>query len=129
MIPNYQMPYQTYPQFQPVQPQPQVGGKIVDDFNMIVASDIPMDGSPAFFIKRDMSEVQLRKWGNDGRIYTSTYKPYTEAQNIQLNNLPTEQKQSDYEAVTERLSAIEEKLDRLIKPTTAKKGAGTDANA
>lgn len=123
MIPNYQVPFQNYPQFQPVQPQHQVGGKIVDDFNMIVASDIPMDGSPAFFIKRDMSEVQLRKWGNDGRIYTSVFRPYTEPQNIMS---APEGNNNEYESLQERLNAIEEKIDKLIKPV--KKGAGADVN-
>lgn len=123
MLQNYQMPFQAYPQFQPVQPQPQVGGKIVDDFNMIVASDIPMDGSPAFFIKRDMSEIQLRKWGNDGRIYTTGYRPAQSGLDIQQAAAPDPQPSG----LEERLSAIEEKIDKLLKPAPAKKGASADA--
>lgn len=54
-----------------------MSGKIVDDFNSITASDIPMDGNPATFIKRDGSEIQLRTWTSNGTISTTSYKPVT----------------------------------------------------
>lgn len=121
MYPNYQYPYQNYVQYQPVQTQPQITGKIVDDFNLITANDVPMTGEPAVFIKRDMSCIQLRKWGNDGRIYTSAYNPIQTGLDMQTDNLTTNTDKTALDGLNERLTAIEEKIDKLIKPT-AKKG-------
>lgn len=104
-----------------MQNQPQLAGRIVDDFNLITASDIPMDGNPAVFVKRDMSCVQIRKWGNDGRIYTSAYNPIQTGSDALMNNLPTNTDNTALNGLNERLTAIEEKIDKLIKPT-AKKG-------
>ena len=86
---NYNQPYnpmmnaqqrlaqmeQQYPQFaQPMQFQPQISqhlglnGAIVDDFGVISANDVPMDGNGAIFIKKDGSEIQLRNWTANGKI-------------------------------------------------------------
>jgi len=111
---NY-YPYQNYGNFQPMQSQPQLVGKMVDDFSTITASDIPMDGNPAVFIKRDLSCVQIRKWGNDGRIYTSAYNPIQTDEIQKANNLPSNNENA-LNGLNERLNAIEDKLDKLIKP-------------
>lgn len=128
MTPNYQ----NYPAFNPIyQQQPPyqpvanngIPGKIVTDFNNVSANDVPMDGSASVFLKSDLSEIQIRKWGADGRIYSTAYKPYTEEKNpipnYQGNNL---------DGLNERLQIIEEKIDKLIKPTAGKK-VTTDANS
>lgn len=126
MIPNYQYPFQGYPQYQPQQPiqqpmqniQPSLMSKVVDDFSLITANDVPMDGSPALFLKRDLSQIQLRKWGSDGRIYTSSYNPFQDEAPKQ-----EEVKQISFDAFEDRLKGIEEKIDKLLKPATVKKGA------
>lgn len=99
--------YQPYPQpYQmPYQMANNLPGRVVDDFNNIGANDVSMDGNASVFLKRDLSELQVRKWGSDGRIYSTTYKP---------EELKTE------ENINDRLLAIEEKLDKLIKPTAKK---------
>ena len=78
---------QQYPQFsqqnyvQPTQMaganQQQIGlnGRIIDDFNILSANDVPMDGNGAIFIKKDGSEIQLRNWTANGTIQTTSYKP------------------------------------------------------
>ena len=66
----------TYPQ------QPQgIIGRSVNDFSEITANDVPMDGRSAVFPKNDMSEIQVRTWGNDGKIIATSYKPILEHQN------------------------------------------------
>ena len=111
--PTYQPMYNPYPQ----QTMPSgLSGRIVDDFGAITVNDIPMDGSPAVFVKRDNSEMQIRRWGNDGRIYTVSYLPQIEQNNTAVANSTTETKQSEFDALTQRLDGIESKLDKIIKP-------------
>ena len=50
-------------------------GRFVEDFNVITANDVPMDGNGAVFIKRDGSEIQVRNWTAQGTIATSVFKP------------------------------------------------------
>lgn len=116
-----------YPTYMPQYQQNNVVGRVCDDFNYISASDIPMDGNPAVFVKRDLSEIQLRRWTNDGRIVTNSYLPQISTLGASVDNLPIESKQSEIDAITQRLQGIEDKLDKLIKPNTTKK-VSTDGN-
>lgn len=89
---------------------------MVDDFNSIGVNDVSMNGDASVFLKRDLSEIQVRKWGSDGRIYSTSYKPLElkneeNSINVQEDNLS---------ALHERLQAIEDKLDKLVKPTAKK---------
>lgn len=79
---NQQMPYMDQlnqlrmQQVQPVQNQVQgLMGRLVDDFSVITANDVPMDGNGAVFIKRDGSEIQVRNWTAQGTIATNVFKP------------------------------------------------------
>lgn len=129
MIPNYQMNYPQY-NYQPTYQQPvyqnqgnsNLMGRMVENFDMVTANDVGMDGNPSVFVKRDMSEIQIRKWGADGRIYTTQYKPLVS----DPVNLPAESK-NDLGMFDERLKAIEDKLDRLIKPTAKKVSADVNS--
>lgn len=100
---NYQ-PYQPYLQYQPPQnagnqqgypltgtnqmhPQPkEIVGRLVSDFSEIVANDVPMDGRNAIFPKNDFSEIQVRAWGADGKIQTTSYKPVFDDFNNNVEN-------------------------------------------
>lgn len=139
---NYNQPYnpmlnaqqrlaqmeQQYPQFaQQGQYQPQtqqaqqfagLNGKIVDDFSMIIANDVPMDGNGAIFIKKDGSEIQMRNWTANGTIQTTSYKPILDAKNTNLDISPSETEKLKIglsEVVTEafmkRFDDIEKRLD------------------
>ncbi|MCR5254612.1 MAG: hypothetical protein K6D96_01650 [Acetatifactor sp.] len=123
--------------FQPFyNPSPQsqgLPGKIVNDFNEIMANDVPMNGSYAFFIKGDLSEVQARAWSPDGRIVSVPFKAVLP---VKTNNLPSETKQADlglsedvtkafmeqFEELKERLSSIEENFSK--QSTTRRKKEG-----
>ena len=118
--PNYMQPYNYQPNFQPVPQNNTIPGRIVDDFSMISASDVPMNGDTSVFLKRDLSEIQLRKWGADGRIYNTSYKPFVEPMQ---NDIPIGNNSVDIQALNEQLQDIQGKLDKLLKPSTAKKVA------
>lgn len=110
---------------QPVQQPQQPMGlscRFVDDFAMITANDVPMDGNGAFFVKRDGSEVQHRNWAANGTIQTTIYCPVQPESQAEGTNMP----QMDFNALNEDVRALREdiiaKLDSIeksvSKPTT-----------
>lgn len=154
---NYQQPYQNpynqqpfYPQsmqnpqidrynqlqamqqsLQPVQPQqnyPGLFGRIVDDFNLITANDVPMNGGGAVFIKKDGSEIQIRSWTANGTIATTSYSPVLEANNTEANiSTPSETELKFGElatligAVSDKVDSLTIRLDGFINKTKAEK--------
>lgn len=148
--PNYLM--NNYPQYQPYQPQPTIPnpymdrltqlqaqqaqmqmsvqqpsiiGKSVNDFTEITANDVPMDGRYAMFPKNDMSEIQIKTWGADGKIQTISYKPIVNENNAPTANNEAMQVNIPEEligAIMARFDDISERLDKMektIKPATA----------
>lgn len=121
------------PQVQQTQPQSQQVGlncRVIDDFNSIVANDVPMDGNGAVFMKRDASEVQWRNWAANGTIQTTVYKPVQPENQSEVTNTP----QMDFNALNEdvralredilaRLDAIEKSVSTPKTTSRAKKGA------
>lgn len=102
-----------------------LSGKYVNDFGEITANDVPMGGQPAIFIKNDRGEIQLREWSPNGQIITTLYKPCFNTKQDEVGNLSTTVQQPLFdvntdiiEPIFERISALEEKLDKLSKPTT-----------
>lgn len=123
--PNYfnqlNTPYNPTVQYMPTayqQPQTlhQIA-KIVPDYNSITVGDVPTDGTPAFFIKGDYSEIQSRRWTEDGRITASTYK--LEADRPQEEPDP-------FAKILARLDAIEEKLPAKTAPRAKKEVAADE---
>lgn len=135
MAQMWQYQPQTQPQVQQPQQQAQQIGlncRIIDDFNAIVANDVPMDGNGAVFMKRDASEVQWRNWAANGTIHTTVYKPVQAENQSDGTNIP----QMDFNALNEdvralredilaRLDSIEKSMGATTMKTTsrAKKGA------
>lgn len=139
----YQMPiYQQYPQQmaqqqymdrmaqlqsmqQSLQTQPNtpvipgLTGRVVEDFNVITANDVPMDGNGAIFIKSDGSEIQVRNWTAQGTISTSRFKPFLDSQTE--NTVPREEKGTDEHfqalvaAFMDRFDGIDQRFDKLEK--------------
>lgn len=115
--------YQQNLQMQPTQmsgalqiQQPQgIIGKIVGDFSEITANDVPMNGTSAVFPKNDMSEIQIRTWGADGKIQTISYKPILEQNQTESTNIP----QMDFNTLNEDVKALREdilaRLDSIEK--------------
>lgn len=104
---QYQQNFQ--PQIQQPQPQQQTTGlvgRVVNDFSEVKADDVPMNGTPAIFIKGDMSEIEVRIWGNDGLIHPTPYKPILEQNQSEGTNIP----QMDFNALNEDVRALREDI-------------------
>lgn len=107
------------PQFQMQPPQPPgINGRVVNDFSEITASDVPMNGSAAFFPKSDGTEIQVRAWSPNGTIQTVIYRPVFEQNGSEGTNTP----QMDFNALNEDVRALREdiiaRLDRLEQSMT-----------
>ena len=118
----YNSPYQSPAPAANMQPlNAGIPGRVVNSFQEITIGDIPTNGSVAFFIKGDLSEIQTRKWSDDGRVLVGSYRP----ENPQPVNLPTTtpEAQDGASALTtadilKRLDEIDARLDQIItKPT------------
>ena len=124
----------TYPQ------QPQgIIGRAVNDFSEITANDVPMDGRSAVFPKNDMSEIQVRTWGNDGKIITTSYKPILEHKNqmadisiLESEKLKIRLSDDVTAAFMKRFDDIEKRLDEFaiksaVKTSTSRTKKEADA--
>ena len=120
------LPNQQTQQIQQVQG---LNGRIVDDFGMITANDVPMDAMGALFIKSDGTEIQRRVWTSNGTIATSRFKPILEEQ---VNDSPQSEEKAKFdlseastEAFMKRFDDITERLDKMeksfVKTTTRNK--------
>lgn len=96
------------------QPQQQfqgLNGRIVDDFGVISANDVPMDAVGAIFIKSDGTEIQRRVWSSNGTIATTSYKPLQLNLDNKVDNLSVEGQNDAYGAFGEVLEGISAKID------------------
>ena len=121
---NQQIPYMDQlnqlrmQQVQPVQNQVQgLMGRLVEDFSVITANDVPMDGNGAVFIKRDGTEIQVRNWTAQGTIATNVFKPVqmeqpkevstaTEKTEIRLSDDVVAMLQKNFEDINKRLDEL-----------------------
>lgn len=132
---GYGYPYQQYqyPQYSnviPVQNQSQgVFGKVVDSFDSITANDVPMSGEPTTFVKRDLSEVQVRMWSPSGQIMTTSFKPVLTAKSEDMANVSNDEIKSLYNTLDNIQTCLNTRLDRIeeyFSKSSAKRGAKSD---
>lgn len=108
-------------QYQTVQQQIGINGKVIQTVENITANDVPMDGSVAFFPKNDLSEIYAKKWNSDGTICTVLFKPI-------LNNKSTETVENSEinstekltKTVMERFDELEKRIDDFMNKSTQK---------
>ena len=103
---QYQQNFQPQMQQQATQQPFGLVGRAVNDFSEIKADDVPMNGTPAIFIKSDMSEIEVRVWGKDGLIRPTSYKPILEQNNAEATNIP----QMDFNALNEDVRALRDDI-------------------
>lgn len=149
--PIYNQPYmdrmaqmQQYQQQMPMQTQMQqmtqmpagLNGRFVEDFSVLNANDVPMDGNGAVFIKRDGSEIQIRRWGNMGNIEMTSYAPRTDGFQGGQGNYSKDGetiKMGLSEDVTaafmQRFDELVGKIDRLEKSMATSKASKTKKEA
>lgn len=143
-VPQYQSYQQTYNPMQNIQrfQQPQqfeqmqqgIFGKVVQSQDSIVANDVPMNGSVAFFPKSDLSEIYAKQWSADGTISTMVFKPIqndnpnklsqdTEKLKIGLSDEATEIFNKHFDTLFSKMEELEKKIDEksLTKTNTRAK--------
>ena len=142
---NYIPQYQTYQQAynpmqniqrfqQPEQMQQGIFGKVVQSQDSIVANDVPMNGSVAFFPKSDLSEIYAKQWSADGTISTMVFKPIqndntnklsqeTEKLKFDLSENVTEVFEKHFDTLFSKIEELEKKIDEksLTKTNTRAK--------
>lgn len=113
----------TAQQFQPL-------GKIVESIDVVKATDIPMDGTTYYFPKGDGSEVYSKQWLPNGTTRIMAFKPIID---VDMTEISSEPKEDVYGAIKDVLGGIQsemktisEKIDKMSKPTRAKKEIAED---
>lgn len=143
-VPQYQQYQQAYNPMQNIQrfQQPQqpeqiqqgIFGKVVQSQDSIVANDVPMNGSVAFFPKSDLSEIYAKQWSADGTISTMVFKPIqndnpnklsqdAEKLKIGLSDEATEIFNKHFDTLFSKMEELEKKIDEksLTKTNTRTK--------
>lgn len=91
--------------FPPQQPTG-LPGKFIQNLNDIVVSEVPQDGSVAFFPTNDFSKIYAKAWTSDGKIQTEEYI-------LAKDSKKTEK--SFESVICERLDRIENMLSKSKK--------------
>lgn len=149
---NYMTQYQTYQQAynpmqniqrfqqpqQPDQMQQGIFGKVVQSQDSIVANDVPMNGSVAFFPKSDLSEIYAKQWSADGTISTMVFKPVqndnhnklsqdSEKLKIGLSDEATEIFNKHFDTLFSKMEELEKKIDeKSLTKTNARTKVSQD---
>lgn len=147
-VPQYQTYQQAYnpmqniqrfqqPQ-QPEQMQQGIFGKVVQSQDSIVANDVPMNGSVAFFPKIDLSEIYAKQWSADGTISTMVFKPVqndnpnklsqdTEKLKIGLSDEATKIFNKHFDTLFLKMEELEKKIDeKSLTKTNARTKVSQD---
>lgn len=114
---------------QPDQMQQGIFGKVVQSQDSIVANDVPMNGSVAFFPKSDLSEIYAKQWSADGTISTMVFKPIqndnpnklsqdTEKLKIGLSDEATEIFKKHFDTLFSKMEELEKKIDEKSSAKT-----------
>lgn len=121
-------------QFQQTINQPQITapmtafaplGKIVESADIVKVTDIPMDGNVYYFPKADGTEIYSKQFMPNGQTRILTFKPLLEDEANTLSNDEEKLKIDTFALVLEGIQtdikALNDKLDKISKPTKAKK--------
>ena len=147
-VPQYQSYQQAYNPMQNIQrfQQPQqfeqmqqgIFGKVVQSQDSIVANDVPMNGSVAFFPKSDLSEIYAKQWSADGTISTMVFKPVqndntnklsqdTEKLKIELSDEATKIFNKHFDTLFSKMEELEKKIDeKTLTKTNARTKVSQD---
>ena len=105
-------------------------GKMVESIDIVKSTDIPMDGSMYYFPKADGTEVYGKAWLPNGQTRILTFKPINEDDTNKVSSKTEKSKIDDIEVflkgIQDDIKTINEKIDKISKPTRAKKGDNED---
>ena len=106
---SYGSQYQAPAVQQPIIPT--IQGKVVDNPDMVRVTEVPFGGF-GVFPKGDLSEIYVKSWSSNGTTQINTYKP------IPVEDAET-QVVSAQDAILEKITSLEEKLDKLLSAGVA----------
>ena len=100
-------------------------GKIVESMDIVKVTDIPMDGNMYYFPKADGTEIYAKQFVIDGKTRILTFKPFL---NDEPNNSLSNEEKLKFDefsnvliGIQEDIKTLNEKIDKISKPTRAKK--------
>ena len=100
-------------------------GKIVESMDIVKVTDIPMDGNMYYFPQADGQAIYGKKFLPNGQTQILAFKPSSESE---PNNVSTEVEKSKFDTLEQFLEGIQnevrtlsDKIDKISKPTRAKK--------
>lgn len=105
-------------------------GKVVESMDIVKVTDIPMDGNVYYFPKADGTEIYSKQFMADGKTRILTFKPVLDDN---PNVLSENEEKLKFDTFNEFLEGIQadiktltEKVDKISKPTRAKKEVAED---
>ena len=105
-------------------------GKIVESIDVVKVTDIPMDGNMYYFPQADGQAIYGKKFLPNGQTQILAFKPSSESE---PDNVSTEVEKSKFDTLEQFLEGIQSevrtlsyKIDKISKPTRAKKGEVED---
>ena len=105
-------------------------GKVVESMDIVKVTDIPMDGNTYYFPKADGTEIYSKQFMPNGQTRILTFKPVLEGE---PNNLPLDEEKLKFdtfnailEGIQEDIKTLTDKVDKISKPTRAKKEVAED---
>ena len=109
---TYTQPQTTQVPLQSIQTQanPQLLGRAVTANDQIPVSEVPQNGTPAYFPMQDGSSILVKSWQPDGTIRTIRYIPEVQQ--------PVQQEPSGQDEILKRLDSMEQTLNSLTESLT-----------
>ena len=121
MMPQPPMPMMNQNNIPSQQGQPQastLNGKLVDSLDVAKATEVPIGGY-GVFPKADLSEIYIKSWNSNGTTSIITFKPIAPEENP---TSATQQDKSMSNALIQKITELENKIDMLIQPKTNNNG-------
>ena len=104
-------------------------GKIVENVDTVKTTEIPYQGV-YYFPKADGSEIYSKQWLENGQTRILTFKPVLDNNPSNLSSTEENAKTSGIDellkGIQDDIKTINEKIDKISKPTRAKKGDSED---
>lgn len=100
-------------------------GKIVESMDVVKVTDIPMDGNMYYFPQADGQAIYGKKFLPNGQTQILAFKPVLESEPSNLSNGEEKVKIVAFDEVLgeikNEIKVINEKIDKIGKPTRSKK--------
>lgn len=105
-------------------------GKVVESMDIVKVTDIPMDGNMYYFPQADGQAIYGKKFLPNGQTQILTFKPTLDNEPNNLSNEDEKTKMVAFDevlgAIRSEIKAINDKIDKIGKPTRGKKEVAED---